>query len=279
MFSVLISRFSSTPTTVNQILPALIFLPRACSPAKNRFSISAGAFLQDKTLKIAVNGQDVIADREIDFGDRWKFDTSDLNLAAEFQWRFGEQWSLRTQYFGSCAVRRATLDEDVGWGDYVVKAGTNAGAGVDVDVARMFFGRTFSEGANHEFGAGLGFHWMQIGAFIDGELFLNGESTGVRRESVSASAPLPNLGAWYDYAFNSEWLAGVRFDWLDVSFDEYSGNLLNSSVSISYVPWDHFGVTLAYQYFGIDVDVDKDSWNGGVDFSYRGPFLSVTATW
>ena len=246
---------------------------------ENRFIVSAGAFLQDKTLKINVNGQETIADRLVDFGDRWDFDASDTSVSAEFKWRFGEKWSLSAQYFDSSDEGRATLDEDISWEDYILKAGTNVGAGIDVTVARMFFGRKFSEGHNYEFGAGVGFHWMEIGAFVDGELFLNDESTGVRRESVAASAPLPNLGAWYRYAFNSKWLAGARLDWLDVSFDEYSGNLINTSVSINYMPWDHFGVTLAYQYFGIDLDVDKSSWKGGVDFSYRGPFISVTATW
>ena len=246
---------------------------------ENRFILSAGAFLQDKTLKINVNGEEIIADRVIDFGERWNFDASDTNVAAEFKWRFGEKWSLGAQYFDSSDSGRSTLDEDIEWKDYILKAGSNVGAGVDVTVARLFFGRTFSASVNHEFGAGLGLHWMEMGAFIDGELFLNDESTGIRRESVSAAAPLPNLGAWYHYAFSSKWLASVRLDWLDVSFDEYSGNLINGSASINYMPWDHFGVTLAYQYFGIDVDVDSNNWKGGADFSYRGPFISVTATW
>jgi hypothetical protein len=246
---------------------------------ENRFTASIGAFVQEKKLKIAVAGQQVIVDDIIDFGDQWNFDASETDIAGEFKWRFGKKWSLSAQYFDTSDNGRATLDEDIQWQDYTLKAGTNVGAGIDTTVARVFFGRKFSESPNHEFGLGFGFHWMEIGAFVDGELFLDDQSTGVRKESVSAAAPLPNLGTWYHYAITDKWLATARVDWLDVSFQEYSGNLTNSSLSVSYVPWKNFGVTLAYQYFALDVDVDKDTWKGGVDISYRGPFISVTTTW
>jgi hypothetical protein len=87
------------------------------------------------------------------------------------------------------------------------------------------------------------------------------------------------VGAWYHYAFSPRWLATARVDWLDASFDEYSGLLVNGSVAVNYMPFEHVGVSLAYQYFGLDIDVDSGSWNGGADLSYRGPFVSVTATW
>ena len=246
---------------------------------ENPWFVSMGAFIIDKQLQIRVNGSTTIIDDKIDFGEQWRFDNNETSFAGELRWRFGEKWSVSAQYFGTRDASRAILDEDVEWGDYTFKVGTNVGAGIGFDIARVFFGRTFSEGQNYEFGAGLGFHWMEIEAWIDGEAFINDQSTGIRRESVDAAAPLPNLGAWYRYAFSSKWLATARIDWLDVDFDEYGGQLLNSSLAINYMLGDHLGVTLAYQYFGLDVDVDASSWRGSIDLSSQGPFLSLTATW
>lgn len=245
----------------------------------SRFITSLGVFMMDKNLTLSVDGRGSIRDDDIAFGEKWSLDKSTNRFAGEFTWRFGRKWSLSAQYFDSDDSSRATLDEDIGWGDYVLRESSNVGAGLSLEVARVYFGRKFSEGPNHEFGMGLGFHWMELGAFVDGELFLNDESTGVRRESVSASAPLPNVGAWYDYAFSPRWLAGARFDWLDASFEEYSGQLLNGSVYVNYMPFEHVGFSLAYQYFGLDVDVDKSSWRGGADVTYYGPFIAVTAAW
>jgi hypothetical protein len=244
---------------------------------KDRFNASLGAFLADKELKISLNGQD--ANDLIDFGERWGFDSTENSFAGEFRWRFGEKWSVSGQYFSSKDEGTAVLEEDVAWGDYVFREGTFAGAGFDMTVARLFAGRRFSTGPRHEFGLGLGAHWIELGAFIEGEVRVNDASTGVRRESVSTGAPLPNLGAWYYYAFSPKWLARARLDYLDVSFEEYSGGLTNVSVGIEYQMLEHLGVSMSYQYFGLDVDVTATTWKGEVDVRLQGPFLSLTANW
>ena len=244
---------------------------------KDRFSASLGGFLADKELKIALNGQG--ANELIDFGERWGFASDESSFAGEFRWRFGKKWSVSGQYFSSTDEGTATLEEDVAWGDYIFRKGIFAGAGIDMTVARIFAGRRFSTGPRHEFGLGLGAHWLELGAFIEGEVIIDDESSGVRKEAVSAGAPLPNLGAWYYYAFSPRWLARTRLDYLDVSFDKYSGGLTNVSVGIAFQAFEHLGVSLSYQYFGLDVDVKETNWKGEVDIRFQGPFLSLTANW
>ena len=80
---------------------------------------------------------------------------------------------------------------------------------------------------------------------------------------------------------HAAWLATgrARVDYLDVSFDKYSGGLTNGSVGIEYQMFRHLGVSLSYQYFGLDVDVKDTNWRGGVEVTLRGPFLSLTANW
>ncbi|MEE4293324.1 MAG: hypothetical protein V2I79_05065 [Xanthomonadales bacterium] len=243
------------------------------------FSASLGAFIHDKNVELGLDGSVQVNLDEINFGDKWKLDASQTTGAGIMRWRFGEKWSVSGQYFKSSDSARAILDEDIEWGDYTFRAGTNAGAGIGLTVSRIFFGRTFHEAHNHEFGAGIGLHWLEIEGFIDGEAFINDESTGYRRERVSAGAPLPNIGAWYMHAFSPKWLLSARLDWLDASIDEYSGRLINTSLGINYQPFDHFGFGLAYQVFDLDVEVDETDWNGSAGLRYSGPFLSVTATW
>lgn len=244
---------------------------------ESRFHASLGAFILEKELRISVNGRD--PNDLVDFGERWRFGSSETSFAGEFRWRFGRKWSLWGQYFSSTDRSSATLTEDVQWGDYTFREGTFAGAGIGTDVARVFLGRAFSAGERHEFGIGIGAHWIELSAFVEGEARINDASTGFVRESVSAAAPLPNLGAWYYYALGPKWLASARLDWLDVSFDKYSGGLTNASVGIAYQAFDHLGVSLSYQYFGLDVDVKDTNWKGAVDIEYYGPFLSLTANW
>jgi hypothetical protein len=64
---------------------------------------------------------------------------------------------------------------------------------------RVFFGRSFGNSGKTDFGIGAGLHWLKISAEIEGNIYANNTVT-FARESVSASAPLPNIGAWYTHA-------------------------------------------------------------------------------
>jgi hypothetical protein len=245
---------------------------------RDRFHISAGAFVLDKNFRIAVNNRNAI-DQLIDFDEQWGLSSDKTSAAAELRWKFGKKWSLWGQYFNTDDSASAVLEEDISWGDTTLKAGSNVAAGVDLTVARIFLGRIFSAGPRHEFGLGLGAHWLEIGAFVNGDLYVNDEYIGSEERAVKAGAPLPNIGGWYAYAFSPRWLMRARVDWLHVSIQEYSGGLWNASLGVNYHPWENFGITAAYQYFGLDADVDKRDWLGAVDLDYYGPFLAVTANW
>jgi len=245
---------------------------------EDRFVASAGMFIFDRDIKLSVNGT-LNVQTDFDFAESTKLSQSDSRFSATLRWRFGDKWSVAAQYFDSSDGVQATLTEDIAWRDVVFREGTFVGAGIDITVARLFFGRTFSSGPQHEFGLGVGTHWLEIGAYIEGEALINDASTGLYRDSVDAAAPLPNLGGWYTYAFTPKWAFDSRVDWLSVSFDEYSGSLWNASAGVQYQAFEHLGIDLSYQYFSIDVDVDSSDWNGGVELTFNGPYLSLTANW
>lgn len=246
---------------------------------EDKFRLSLGAFFANVDSTLSIRGSGELADSGIDFEEEFGLNNDQSRLSGTFYWRFGEKWSVAFQYFDQKSSSTAVLDEDIEWEDFILESGSNVSAGTFNEVYRLFFGRKFSTGDKHEFGAGLGVHWMEIGAFVAGEFILNGNSTGVRRESVSAAAPLPNIGAWYYYAWNKRWAAHARVDWLSANIDEYSGNLVNSAVGINFQASRHIALGLDYNYFNLDVDVDSGTWIGSADLERSGPFLYVTFDW
>ncbi len=274
----------STPLIAMLFLSILLSLPIQAQTADeqhplltDKYSIGIGAFIQDKDIKLRVDGR--TPHREYDFDEAVGMSGDQTDGAAIFRWRFGKKWSLFGQVFDTSDSSNAVLEEDVEWEDVVFRAGTNVGAGVDMTIARIFFGRLFSASPRHEFGLGLGFHWFEFSTFIEGEVLIEDESTGFVRESVDADAPLPNIGGWYAYAPSPKWLLTARLDWLYVDIGDYSGGLWNSAVGIQYQAFEHVGFALEYNYFNLNLDVDKSDWRGAMDLTYRGPFLSVTANW
>jgi len=241
------------------------------------FQVSAGVFYPTKGLKLSADG--TIPGDEIDFDDSLAVDDSEATGSLTFRWNFGEKWSLAGQYWKTDVSGSESLERDITWEDNVYRAGATVGAGFELSVTRLFLGRKFSTGPQYEFGAGIGAHVMSIDAFIEGEAFVDDESTGFRRSAVDASAPLPNIGAWYMYSPSRNWLLSARVDWLSASVGDYDGTLWNTSFGVNYAFTDHFGASLAYQFFSLDVDVDDSDWSGGAKISYSGPFLALTATW
>jgi hypothetical protein len=248
---------------------------------EKKYYIGAGAYLPDKNFKIRVAGSGAVRQvtRTVDFEEAFKTDKGETTGAAEFRWKFGEKWSVAAQYWTTSDSGTAVLTEDIEWEDVVFEEGTFAGAGVGLDVGRLFLGRVFSSGARHEFGAGAGLHWLEIDAYIEGQIKTDRGETELYRGAVSAGAPLPNIGAWYTWSWSPNWAIVTRLDWLSASFREYSGSLWNASAGINWAPFEHFGFTAAWHYFKLNVDVDKSDWQGSAEISQNGPFVAVTAYW
>jgi hypothetical protein len=245
----------------------------------NKFSLDVGMFFPDRQFEIGVDGPINSVAGDIDFETQFGLKKSDDLFALNFGWKFGKKWELGAQYFESDGQRSRALEEDVEWGDYVFGAGTGVTAGLDFLVIRAFFGRNFDSADHHDFGVGLGIHYMEIGAFIEGLAILNGQQAGFRRESVKAEAPLPNIGAWYVRSLSDRWAVRARLDWLSASVGDYDGTLINASAGINYRLFRNAGLGLSYNLFRLDVGVDDNGWRGDVNTTYKGLFVHASISW
>jgi hypothetical protein len=244
-----------------------------------KFVLDVGMFFPSRSFEINVDGSIAGANPNIDFEDEFGLNRSDETFAIEFGWRFGKKWSLLTQYFESSGSRSAVLDEDIEWNDVVFGQGSNAAAGQEFSVLRVFFGRQFATSERHDFGIGAGLHWLEIGAFIEGDILVSGAPNEFRRESVRAEFPLPNVGAWYKYSLSPKWAFRARFDYLSANIDDYNGSLVNASLGFNYRMFENFGLGLSYNAFELDLGITRDDWRGDVTSRYEGLYVSASAYW
>jgi hypothetical protein len=244
-----------------------------------KFVLDMGIFFPSRSFEIHVDGSIAGANPNIDFEDEFGLNKSDETFAIEFGWRFGKKWSLLTQYFESSGSRSAVLDEDIEWNDVVFGQGSNAAAGQEFSVLRVFFGRQFATSERHDFGIGAGLHWLEIGAFIEGDILVSGAPNEFRRESVRAEFPLPNVGAWYKYSLSPKWAFRARYDYLSANIDDYNGSLVNASLGFNYRMFENFGLGLSYNAFELDLGITRDDWRGDVTSRYEGLYVSASAYW
>ena len=249
----------------------------------SKFFTSLGMFFPDQAMKLGFDASIEVPEAGpapyIDFSETFSFSDSDEAFSAEFGWRFAGNWQLRGQYFRVDNDSTVTLEQDIEWGDVEYNTGTSVGAGSDMQITRLFFGRTFRSSGSREFGLGIGGHILDLSAYIEGNASINDADVGYRKERASIAQPLPNFGVWYEHAFDSNWAARLRFDWLSASVGKYDGRIINSSASIGYAIGDHFGLALAYNYFELAVDVDDGDWQGRVKLRFDGPYIALTGYW
>jgi len=236
------------------------------------FSLDFGVFFPDRKLDVRVNGTLADINDEIDFDEGFRLGNTDETFAAELSWRFRGKWSVVGQYFKSTDSARAVLEEDIEWGDVVFGAGSNASAGTNFSLTRIFFGRQLDTSKFHDFGIGGGLHWLEMGTFIEGTILINGTPTTSRR-SVSESAPLPNIGVWYKYSISPRWALRTRLDLLSADVGDYDGLLVNVSLGVNFQAFENFGIGLNYNYFELDVSIDKSGWRGKIETTYDGVYV------
>jgi len=244
-----------------------------------KFFTDLGVFFPERRIKLSAHGSTGDPNQLIDFNREFGLNESDETFAVDLGWRIGEKWVLLGQYFDSSGTSRWTLDEDIEWKDVVFQEGSNIAAGSDFLVARLFLGRALDTSDRHEFGLGVGLHWLEISAFMEGTIIVGGGGTASRRESTHSEQLLPNIGAWYKYSITPRWAIRGRLDWLDADVGKYDGELINISVGVNFQIAKHFGLGLNYNDFELDVVIDKADWRGRIFQNYEGLYVYLSAYW
>jgi len=244
------------------------------------FFVDLGMYFPNRTVAFQVNGSLDTPNDIIDFHRDLELDRSDETFALNFGWRFGEKWELATQYFKSSGGRKAVLEEDIEWGDVVFEQGSSVSVGQDFSLLRLFFARRFESSERHEFGVGAGIHWLELGAFVEGDVSIGGGGGSIfARESVRGSAPLPNIGVWYMVSISPKWAFKGRLDWLDASIGDYRGALFNTSLGLNYQVFEHVGIGLNFNIFDLDLSVTKSGWRGRANSTYEGLYANLSIYW
>lgn len=245
----------------------------------SRFNVDLGVFFPSRE---AILGAGLDVGEDIDFADKFGLEKQYETFALDFNWRFGEKWSASAQYFETSGKAESVLDENLDWNGVVFQAGSSVQASTGFALYRAMVGRRFGDDERTDFGVGIGLHWLELKAAIAGNIRVvtdTGQSIVFAEEAVAASAPLPNIGAWYQYSLSPRWALRARVDWFSAAVDEYDGTLLNWQVGANFSLTPHVGLGVAYNSFHLDVGVDNSRWYGTAELNYDGPFAFLSVYW
>lgn len=245
----------------------------------SKFIINAGLYFPAKSIRISANGSSVIND-EIDFGKTFSFNKNETTFAGNFIWRFSrnKRWSGSYEYFRVKNKGEARLEREIEWKDNTYPVGAEVKAGVGFYLNRIFFGYAISQGAKHEFGAGLGFHILDISTYLEGDGYAGegGITFDLDRKSANTIAPVPNIGLWYYWAPDHKWALTARVDYFSLKVDTINGSLWNVAPGIKFQAWEHLGFGVNYRFFKVKITEDARAFDGALNLRFNGPLVTLS---
>ena len=247
----------------------------------SKFYVSVGGYFASRAFIASAEGSITpsVPTPHVDFDSDLEVDDSPSLVVAEFRWQFAEKWNLGLQYFNSTRIGEHTLDGSIEWEDVTYEVGAMVAARTSVDITRIVLSRHFRQKEGHDFRLTGGLHWLDVSAQIQGEATLGDGSTAFATSTASASLPIPNVGALYQYSPSQKWLFSTRVDWFSASIGDYSGGIWNANVSANYQVAKHIGLGLGYQFFQIDGTLSDDRWTGDLKIRFSGPTFQIAGFW
>jgi opacity protein-like surface antigen len=254
------------------------------------------AFAQDAPLPIdrasvRLGGYYANVDTDVSATDKSGFLSGNINLEDDLGFRhskevprvradflFGEHQGLALDYYSVDRSSQRTLSRDASYGGVDYHAAADVHARLDFDFGSVAWRWWFGQGSD-AYGVGLGGAWYRVKTDVNGEgTFDPGTGQAETQPFDSSSddkawAPMLQLG--WRHAFNDQWRVYLDASGVRKNGGRLSGHIYNGALGIEWLPTEHVGVGLEYDYSQIRLDWRRRAYDSALDMSLSGPSAYV----
>ncbi|WP_455201982.1 hypothetical protein [Kaarinaea lacus] len=191
-------------------------------------------------------------------------------------YRFGEKHTIGAAYF---AVKRENtfFSESINLEDMVVLNG-QATLSDDTKFYFIDYRYTLFQDYRSNVAGVLGIAGVDLKYTLtaSGEIVIDGTSdTGTYSEEASVTAPLPMLGLDFLFAFTPKWSMSTKVALVAGSYDNTSAFVFQTRLDARYRFTKHVGGVIGLSFFNADVEIDKDSEQQEIGYSFGGAFFGL----
>ncbi|NKB34873.1 MAG: hypothetical protein GKR91_17395 [Pseudomonadales bacterium] len=241
-----------------------IILPQFSLAAEDsRFSLSLGAFVTDYDTETRLDSAQSRG-FDTDFEDDLGLDSSDSVFRLDGYYKIGSRHRLDFSGFDLSRSALNQIQQEIQWGDNLYNINTMVDSDFDLRIYKLAYTYSFLEGDN-------GFLGVTGGLYIaDTDITLT-DQTLVQNESGDVTAPLPVIGLRGEYGLTERWKlrASAEFFALEID-DKFSGSLSDVFVGLDYQLFENTSLGFGVNSVAFDVATDKNSFDGQLDWNYRG---------
>lgn len=243
------------------------------------FQVALGTFAITTEPTVQLNGDTGNGDR-VDF-DKALGGGDSQRIRLDSFWRFGDsgRHKVKAIAFSMNRDNGTTFDRDIEWGGDTYPVGASVDAEFKFSVIEVAYEYAFVKRDRYELDGSFGLHYTSAEASLKAKAESSGGTlTADVSNSADADMPLPVIGlrGMWDLTHNF-WLDATA-QYFALSIDEYDGSLQDYRVLVTWQPRKWLGVGLGYNRFKVDVDVEKDRFDGSLDWTYSGPMVFYSAS-
>lgn len=249
----------------------------------DRFVASLGTFIVNTDVTAELNGT-TVKDPAVNFNDTLGVGGDFTRARFDFLWRINPRHHIRFLVFKNESTFNHVIDRSVEWGDYTFQANGNVKTEFNFDVYELGYEYAFMRGPTYEVGATAGVHLLDMKIALSGNATFTDSSghTGSASYSTKESnlpAPLPVVGLRAGWSVAPNWYLEAQAQIFKFDYEGFNGNWSDLRAGVTWMFSRHFGVGAGYNRFNVNVDVNREKYNGSVDLSYSGAQLFVTGTY
>ncbi len=230
------------------------------------FDIRIGGFFSNINSKLSRDTADGIPGFEIDLEDVLNAPDTETAIEGDMIWRIGDHHRLEFGYFELVRDGRATLQDDLEFGDQLFPAGTQIDSSIDYSSLR--FGYTFylMRDSQKELGIMGGLHLTELATDI------RADGTPLVEKSRS-STPLPVIGLNGAVFLGDKTSLRARIHIFRTDFDQHEGSLNYAALDLERRFGNSFSVGIGYNFYGVKLSSKDDALNGSLEIRHHGPVL------
>lgn len=237
----------------------------------DRASFVIGSFFESTDTTLRLDGGVSDLGVPIDFEGELGLDSSDTLFRVRAEFLAGERHLFTFGYYALDREATRRLTRNIEFGGKVYPVNADVTAFTDIDVYEGSYTWWFARQERFAFGGTLGLVYFGVDAGIGVEAL--GTGVGVE-SSASTDLPAPVVGL----AFRGALLRHLNFvahaEFLpSVTVGDVDGSMTNLSAGLEYRPFEHVGFGAEYNLLDLDVDVDKTSYHGTVNYRIEGAQL------
>jgi opacity protein-like surface antigen len=233
--------------------------------------INVGGFFQKFDSTVQFYGPDGTPGNVWNIGDFLGENANQTTVRIDGYWRFGRHANLQFGYRGWSKSNDHILSQDIEIDGVLYPVNAQVSAKAGQYIAELYYAYSFVNDGELEFGTMLGISAYYNKYSISGEASVGGVGTGVQTTEDNFLAPLPAVGAYFNFTLLPQFFVYGKVKWLPkITVSGRSGTMIDVTAGLDIFITKNIGIGGGYEYTKIDYE---HAVPGGVDISlkYSGP--------